>query len=663
MKQSQRPIAPKGKPAALVAALCLLGACPQWAIAQVLAPSIVPAADGTGTIVTPQGNQIDLSGGRTSGDGANLFHSFTQFGLSQSQIANFLTNPGIRNILGRVVGGDASIINGLIQVTGGNANLYLMNPAGIVFGANASLNVPASFTATTANGISFGGNWLNAIGTNDYAALLGNPTGFAFTMPQPGAIINAGNLAVGTGQALSLLGGTVVTTGSLAAPGGQITVAAVPGSSLVRLSQPGSLLSIEIQPTPTSSVPTTWTLPILSLPQLLTGGASSNATGLAINGHGQVELVGAGLQVQVGDVAARTITAQTATLSALQHLTLFESQLETTGNLSLLAGSTVQVRDSLATPFIAHAGGNLYVQGNQSIDILALNHPETPFVSGGNLNLVSNGNISGDAHFSSGGSFSILNLAGQPGNFVSLYDPIISASGDVVFGDYTGVSLKVEATGSISGGNITITGPDTTLVGSDPDIPILTNGRSLILRAGLSTLVNAQNVPQLGAGSTNFTTATTPLFAIPGTIQIGKINLKPISGVDVPVGVTILGDVGSVILQASGDLTTGDINKSSTVGPPSGPVTLIAGGNLQVGAIDTSNFGRDAAPVKLIAGGDIVTGALSAITSSANTSGGDVTLTAGGKIAVTDSITTFSTLNNAGGKGGDVTLTAQGISA
>jgi filamentous hemagglutinin family protein len=122
----------------------------------VRAQSIVPAADGTGTVVTPTGNQLDITGGQTSSDGANLFHSFSQFNLNQNQIANFLSNPSIQNILGRVSSGDASVINGLIQVTGGNSNLFLLNPAGIVFGSNAGLNVPASFTATTATGISFG---------------------------------------------------------------------------------------------------------------------------------------------------------------------------------------------------------------------------------------------------------------------------------------------------------------------------------------------------------------------------------------------------------------------------------------------------------------------------------------------------------------------------
>src|SRR4028118_84583 len=193
----------------------LAGAIPfgiTWlhATSPILAQSITPAADSAGTQVTPAGNRLDIPGGRLSGDGANLFPSFERFGLDAGQTANFLSNPSITNILGRVVGGNASIINGLIQVSGGNSNLFLINPAGIVFGANAQLNVPAAFTATTATGIGFGSNWFNAVGSNNYADLVGTPTAFAFTTPsnQGGAIINAGQLAVETGQNLTLLGGT-----------------------------------------------------------------------------------------------------------------------------------------------------------------------------------------------------------------------------------------------------------------------------------------------------------------------------------------------------------------------------------------------------------------------------------------------------------------------
>jgi len=444
-------------------------------VTSISAEPIVPAADGTGTVITPDDNRFDITGGTTSADGTNLFHSFTQFGLDANQIANFLSNPSIVNILGRVTGGEASVIEGLLQVSGGNSNLFLMNPAGIVFGANAQLNVPADFTATTATGIGIADDsWFQAVGSNNYASLIGIPNTFNFgTTGTPGAILNAGNLAVGEGQNLSLLGGTVISTGQLTAPNGNITVAAVPGQNLVRLSQPGHLLSLDIQPnnliTADLNSAEGNSGEIVSTPaslaELLTGGNTGHATGVVVDGNSQVALTGSGLGIDNGDVVAKGVTAGNTSLWANHDLTLVESQLQTTSNLNLLAQNIVRVRDSVTNPFLAQSGGNLYIQGNQGIDILALNHlSQTPFTSGGNLSLVSDRIISGDAHFSSGGSFSILNLAGQGGNFVSLYDPIITAIGDVRFGDYTGASLKVEATGSITGGNITITQADTALI-------------------------------------------------------------------------------------------------------------------------------------------------------------------------------------------------------
>jgi filamentous hemagglutinin family protein len=279
----------------LLAGLALVYA---FGIEPAIAQSIVPAADGTNTLITPNGNRLDISGGQLSGNGANLFHSFEQFGLTSDQIANFLSNASIENILGRVSGGNTSIINGLIQVSGGNSHLYLMNPAGIIFGSNATLNVPASFTATTANGIGIGSNWFNATGANDYATLVGTPNTFALTMNQPGAIINAGNLAVGQGQNLTLLAGNVVNTGHLEAPGGNITLAAVPGESLVRFSQAGNLLNLEIEPPSADSQPSNWTLPVATLPQLLTGsGDVGNATGITVNSDGTVVLMGSGIGI------------------------------------------------------------------------------------------------------------------------------------------------------------------------------------------------------------------------------------------------------------------------------------------------------------------------------------------------------------------------------
>jgi filamentous hemagglutinin family protein len=317
------------------------------------AQSIAPALDGTGTTITSPAsnfNQFDITGGTQAG--ANLFHSFQRFGLTQNQIANFLATPSIQNILGRVTGGEVSVINGLIQVTGSQANLYLMNPAGIVFGANASLNVPASFTATTANGIGFGGNWFNAVGSNDYATLVGNPNLFAFTMQQPGAIVNAGNLAVGQEQNLTLIGGTIVNTGTLSAPEGEITIAAVPGENLVRISQQGQVLSLEVRPVSTAGIspPESFNQPIASLPEMLTGGAGSNATGLTVNADGTVALTGSGITIP--EEAGTAIVSNQVDVSG------------TTGGSVNVLGNKVGLVSATINASGTNGGGNVRIGGD-----------------------------------------------------------------------------------------------------------------------------------------------------------------------------------------------------------------------------------------------------------------------------------------------------------
>jgi filamentous hemagglutinin family protein len=288
--------------------------------AQPIAPAVDGTNDGTGTLVIQSGSQFNISGGSLSKDGANLFHTFQQFGLSSGQIANFLSNPAIRNILGRVTGGEASVINGLIQVTGGNSNLFLMNPAGIIFGSSASLNVPASFTATTATGIGFGGNhWFNAVGDNDYRNLIGTPSQFAFDLSHPGSLINAGNLAVSVGQSLSLIGGNVINTGHVTSPSGSITLAAVPGKNLVRVSQQGHLLSLEFAP-PRDTSGQQLPLTPQDLPTLLTGTTSSELTGLSVSLTGTVQLTNSGMTVPTeagAAIASGTLNTSTTAVGQI----------------------------------------------------------------------------------------------------------------------------------------------------------------------------------------------------------------------------------------------------------------------------------------------------------------------------------------------------------
>ncbi|GEM_PF-1156522 len=402
---------------------------------------------------------------------SNLFHSFSEFNINELQRVYFANPTEINNIFTRVTGENPSNIFGTLGVNG-SANLYLLNPHGFVFGENAQLDITGSFTATTADSVIF--NNFNYSAINPEAPPLLNisvPLGLQYGNAQNAGIINTGNLKVGTGSILSLFAGTVINTGQLLAPEGQVIIATFPN-----LNNNNNSLS-----------------------ELINYGNNNNNLGLTINSNGEVilddSIVENGDILIKGETRKSSIETGNLTLLSANNITLLETELLTSGDLNLLAFDTVKIRDSVTNPINIQAGGNLSIQGNQGIDILALNHPHTPFQSGGNLSLISDGIISGDAHFASRGNFSILNLSGEAGNFVSLYDPIISSEKDVIIGNYVGNSLKIESMGSIATGNIIISGADTTLTpNNDPDIDILRSSPSLILRAGVEQLQNPPTI-------------------------------------------------------------------------------------------------------------------------------------------------------------------------
>jgi filamentous hemagglutinin family protein len=87
--------------------------------------------------------------------GENLFHSFHTFDINAGEQVTFTGSSSIANVISRVTGGQQSSINGLLRSTVGQADFYLINPAGIVMGANAQIDVPASFYVSTADQLNF----------------------------------------------------------------------------------------------------------------------------------------------------------------------------------------------------------------------------------------------------------------------------------------------------------------------------------------------------------------------------------------------------------------------------------------------------------------------------------------------------------------------------
>ena len=207
-------------------------------------------SDGTlGTTVTQTGNIFDIDGGTIRG--ANQFHSFGDFSVGTGDVASFNGPAGIENIVSRVTGGMPSDIDGTVGSTISGANLYLLNPAGVLIGPNAQLSVDGSFHASTADYLKLGDGgvfFANPGGTSVLTAA--PPAAFGF-LDAPSAGIDVatpGVLQVAPGETLSLVGGNLTlgaADGSapayVLAPGGNVNLVSVASGGEAPIEADGSI--------------------------------------------------------------------------------------------------------------------------------------------------------------------------------------------------------------------------------------------------------------------------------------------------------------------------------------------------------------------------------------------------------------------------------------
>ena len=226
-----------------------------------------------GTNVDTVGSTTQITGGTRPGSGTNLFHSFDAFTLGTGDVAHFMNDMQrpTTNIVGRVIGGEVSTIDGTLRTNNplnaadpmnfGAANLWLVNPSGLLLGPNARIEVGGSVSMSTAN-------YLRFKGTTAFFDMLSSPASlgllevapvvaFGFLPLEPGVprgtiSVQGSLLQVPEGQSLSLVGGDItiqsgtledgtIQAASLLAPGGQINLVSVasPGEVLVPSLQTG----------------------------------------------------------------------------------------------------------------------------------------------------------------------------------------------------------------------------------------------------------------------------------------------------------------------------------------------------------------------------------------------------------------------------------------
>ena len=225
------------------------------AILSVLVPLKAEAqvtTDGTtATTVSQDGNNYTVEQGDRVGD--NLFHSFDQFSVPTGGSAGFNNAADVANIFSRVTGTNISNIDGLLSANGA-ANLYLINPNGIIFGENARLDLGGSFFASTADSLLFEGDTEFSASNPQAPPLLevSIPVGASFRN-NPGDIINRSvvedsteetvGLEVSPGQKFTLLGGDIsFDGGNLTARGGNVELGGSSQAGVVNISEDENLV-------------------------------------------------------------------------------------------------------------------------------------------------------------------------------------------------------------------------------------------------------------------------------------------------------------------------------------------------------------------------------------------------------------------------------------
>ncbi len=154
--------------------------------------------------------------------GNNLFHSFKSFNLNTSnglsESATFTGSADIKNVISRVTGGELSTINGSLTSEIGQANFYFLNPAGVIFGEQAKINVPAAFHISTANALRFSDGTIYYSDSSKPSTLgIAQPEAFGFLKPQQDSTIavNGSQLNFTQGSQVSVIANTIFLTNSL----------------------------------------------------------------------------------------------------------------------------------------------------------------------------------------------------------------------------------------------------------------------------------------------------------------------------------------------------------------------------------------------------------------------------------------------------------------
>lgn len=245
-----------------IAALCgLIATVPVPVFAQVVPDTTLPINSNT----TTDGSTTVITGGTQAG--SNLFHSFEQFSVTTGGTAYFNNAPDIQNIISRVTSSSISNIDGLIRAND-TANLFLINPNGIIFGPSARLNIGGSFLASTASSLYFAdGTQISAAADQNTPLLtISTPVGLQLPATAGNIRVQDSALAVQPGKNLRFVGKEVYLEGDSLMPA---------RAPVVIDSGSGKVSFLEI--VPDATLPTNSALTLSGNTSIITGGTQAGS--------------------------------------------------------------------------------------------------------------------------------------------------------------------------------------------------------------------------------------------------------------------------------------------------------------------------------------------------------------------------------------------------
>jgi filamentous hemagglutinin family protein len=558
--------------------------------------------------------------------GSNLFHSFGKFGLATNETARFTSTGSTTNIIGRVTGGIQSNIDGRIQATNpAGVNLYLINPNGIVFGPNATLNVAGSFHASTADYLKMSdGTMFQATNPNSSTApgstiTTATPAAFGFWNVNPAQItVNGSILSPKTGAALGLVAGPISITSSpavggavLGAPSGTVHVTSVAGKG-----------EVPVDP--------------------------NNTSALTVASFGSVAISGSSL-VDVSDLTPKG----------------------SGGSVFIRSGSLMIDHSEInADHFGPGSGGQLMLRGDNQVTLTngAFVHSAAYGLGGGATIVVATGPsgvisadnanvLGGTLGPGKGGSVSIM---GGPLSQLTLTNVAQVLSTGEGSGNNAGqagpLSIQIGQLTLTKGGQISTGAFNNAAAG---DLSVFVNGGLYIDGAGRTSFTGISSNFKLDPSLTQTTGDT--LSGIPGNISVTAGTLSIVNSGQISAGTRQSRSGGNITVTVTGQLTID--GKSPTYFPP----TLLTTGITSAAGFESGNAGNvtgDAGRV-IVEAGSLSIAHNGTITSAtrATGKGGLVQVTVHGPVILSDpgSGIISSADSTASGNAGPVTVNAPQI--